>query len=633
MCGIAGQLSIDGQMPADEGLLHRMTDVISHRGPDGEGHYISGPVGLGHRRLSIIDVAAGKQPMCNEDTTVWITFNGEIYNFHSLRNDLISKGHAFKTSSDTEVIVHLYEEFGEACVTRLHGMFAFAIWDTKKQSLFLARDRVGIKPLYFTQTAHRFLFASEIKSLLQDPAVPRQFNPRSIDRFLTYYYVPGEETLFDGIHRLEPGHTLTVKQGKVNKQQYWDLNFDAPPSITSFDEAVEALNDLMKHTVREHLISDVPVGVLLSGGVDSTGVLSYAAAAGARDLQSFTVGFEGEAFADERPFARLAAQRFGTRHHEITINHAEFGELIKKYTWHMEEPVCEPPAIAMYAISRYARDASVKVLLSGEGSDEAFGGYNKYSYILALERMKSIFGRASSLLYFGLDSLAAMGLKSLHNFKRLIDVPLSNYYLSCTSTPYTTFNSSKAALYQPGFSDLLGQHVSDEPTKQLFTHARALPTLHQMLRVDTKTWLPDDLLIKADKMTMAASVELRVPFLDSRVLEFAASLPADYKVRGWPPKRILRAALKHKIPDQILKRKKIGFPVPYGRWLRNELKEMVHDTIYSHQAGLTNYFNRDAMQIVTESHAKGEGNSQEVFCLLILALMSEQFLTSPQIAS
>ena len=379
MCGIVGQISVDGQMPVDERLLHRMTDVISHRGPDGEGHYISGPVGLGHRRLSIIDVAAGKQPMCNEDETVWITFNGEIYNFQLLRNDLIAKGHTFKTSSDTEVIVHLYEEFGEACVSKLHGMFAFAIWDTKKQSLFLARDRVGIKPLYFTQTGHRFLFASEIKSLLQDAAVPRQFNPRSIDRFLTYYYVPGEETLFEGIYRLEPGHTLTIKQGKINKRQYWDLHFDVSPSVTSFDEAVETLNDLMKHAVGEHLISDVPVGVLLSGGVDSTGVLSYAAAAGARDLQSFTVGFEGETFADERPFARLAAKRFGARHHELTIDHAEFGELIKKYTWHMEEPVCEPPAIAMYAVSRHARDASVKVLLSGEGSDEAFGGYNKYS--------------------------------------------------------------------------------------------------------------------------------------------------------------------------------------------------------------------------------------------------------------
>lgn len=629
MCGIAGQLSLDGQMPADASLLHRMTDIISHRGPDGEGHYLHGPVGLGHRRLSIIDVAAGKQPMCNEDETVWVTFNGEIYNYQSLRDDLLARGHLFKTSSDTEVIVHAYEEFGEDCVSKLHGMFAFAIWDERKRSLFLARDRVGIKPLYFTLTRDRFLFASEIKSLLQDPAVPRQFNPKSIDRFLTYYYAPGEDTLFEGIQRLEPGHTLVVRQGQLVKRQYWDLHFDATTRFTRFDDAVDALNELMAQTVRQHLISDVPVGVLLSGGVDSTAVLAYAAETGASSLQSFTVGFEGEAFVDERPYARLAAQQFGALQHEITINHADFGALLSKYTWHMEEPVCEPPAIAMYAISQHARDSGVKVLLSGEGSDEAFGGYNKYSYILALERLKSLFGRANNLLYFGLNSMAAMGLKSLHNFKRLIDVPLASYYLSCTSTPYTTFNTAKSALYRTGFLDALGPHVSDAPTRQLFHHARELPTLHQMLRVDTKTWLPDDLLIKADKMTMAASVELRVPFLDARVLEFAASLPADFKVRGWPPKRILRAALKNKIPEPILKRKKVGFPVPYDRWLRNELKDMVHDTIYSRRGGLTDYFNREAMLQVTESHLHGQGNSQEVFCLLVLALMGEQFLNQP----
>jgi asparagine synthase (glutamine-hydrolysing) len=307
MCGIAGKLSIRGGAPVDPALIRRMTDSIAHRGPDGEGQYVRGPVGLGHRRLSIIDLSsAGAQPMCNEDQTVWIVFNGEIYNYLELREDLVKRGHNFRSHTDTEVIVHLYEEHGPDCVSLLRGMFAFAIWNEKDKSLFLARDRVGIKPLYFCQQGDSLSFASEIKALLVDPAIPRDINTRAIDRFLTYGYLPGNETLLRSVEKLQPGYYLLVKNGAITRRQFWDLQFNVRHDWKSLDEAAEALSDLLRQTVRDHMISDVPVGFLASGGVDSTALLSYAIEETKKQVQTFTVGFSGAGFADERPYARLA---------------------------------------------------------------------------------------------------------------------------------------------------------------------------------------------------------------------------------------------------------------------------------------------------------------------------------------
>lgn len=627
MCGITGKLSLDGRQPVDPDLIQRMTDVISHRGPDGEGQYVTGPVGLGHRRLSIIDLDTGSQPMCNEDGTVWIVFNGEVYNYLALRAELKGRGHTFKSATDTEVIVHLYEELGEESVSRLRGMFAFAIWDERKQMLLLARDRVGIKPLYYTNTGRELLFASEIKSLLVDPSVASRISARGIDRFLTYYYLPGNETLFEGIYKLDPGHYLTVSNGHITKRQYWDLRFDISPRWTRFDETVEALQELLQRSVKDHMISDVPVGVLLSGGVDSTGVLRYAVEQSDQQIRTFTVGFEGEDFPDERPYARLAAQHYGTVHQDITINAKDFCDLLPKYIWHMEEPVCEPPALALYLVSRLARESSVKVLLSGEGGDEAFGGYNKYRNLLALEGLKSAFGSARSFLSFGLEALAHVGWKRIAKYANFVDLPLSQYYFSCTATPDTPFNRQKHALYKKDFVDFLGQQTSDEPTRSLFEQLDGLPLLHQMLHVDTKTWLPDDLLVKADKMTMATSVELRVPLLDYQVLEFAASLPPNFKVKGWSTKRILKAALEDSVPRAILKRKKTGFPVPYDRWLRKELKELVFETILNPNSSLRTYFCKDGLFKLVQMHQRGEGCSQEVFCLLVLELLHRRFVS------
>jgi asparagine synthase (glutamine-hydrolysing) len=608
-----------------------MMDLIAHRGPDGEGRYVSGPVGLGHRRLSIIDLSpAGKQPMSNDDKTVFVIYNGEIYNFYELRGQLVSKGYVFRSKTDTEVLVHGYEEWGmDGLVSRIQGMFAFAIWDARTQRLFIARDRVGIKPLYYTSTEKAFLFASEIKSLLVDPSVVCRMSARAIDRFLTYYYLPGNETLFEDIHKLDPGHYLTVIDGHITKRRYWDFRFEVSSRWNRFDEAVEAVQELLQRSVKNHMISDVPVGVLLSGGVDSTGVLRYAVEQTGRQIQTFTVGFEGEQFSDERPYASLAARRYGSLHQDITMSAKEFLGLLPKYIWHMEEPVCEPPAIALYLVSCLARESSVKVLLSGEGGDEAFGGYQTYRNLLVLEALKSAFGPAKGLLRFALQALSRVGWKRFGRYAALVDSSVSQYYFSRTSTPDTPFNRLKPILYTKEFVSTLEEEKPEVVTHHLFDHVNSQMLLNSLLYVDSKTWLPDDLLIKADKMTMAASVELRVPLLDIQILEFAASLPPHFKVRGLATKRILKAALEDSVPHDILHRKKTGFPVPYDRWLRNELKDFVSETVLNTKSALNGYFTKEGLAQLLQNNQRGLGCSQEIFCLLILELLSQQFLSCP----
>ena len=626
MCGICGKLNFDRHKPVDRQLLRQMMAIIQHRGPDGSGEFLSGPVGLGHRRLSIIDLNSGAQPMSNEDGMVWVVYNGEIYNFKELRTELEGRGHRFKSTTDTEVIVHMYEEMGDQCVTRFRGMFAFALWDERRQRLLLARDRVGVKPLYYTNTGKSLVFASEIKSLLVDREVNRRVSPQAVDRFVTYYYLPGNETLFDGIFKLDPGHYLTVQDEQVSVQQYWDLCFDAPSRTQSFDEAVETLRELLGRTVKDHMISDVPVGVLLSGGVDSTGVLSYAVQQTDKPIHTFTMGFSGANFDDERPYARLASEKFGTIHHETSMDADDFREFLPKYVWHMEEPVCEPPAVALYFVSELARQSSVKVLLSGEGGDEAFGGYQTYRNFLMLEKLKLAFGPAKRLLRRGFQALEWAGWKQVGPFANLIDRSLSEYYFSRTASPYTPFNQLKADLYNKQFAATLGGQPSDMPTRRLFEKVKDQPLLNRMLYLDTKTWLPDDLLVKADKMTMATSVELRVPLLDYRILEFAASLPQHYKVSGWKLKRILKAALGQSVPQEIIRRKKTGFPVPYTQWMRKEMKEYVFDTILAKDAALDSFFCKRAVSKLLHAHQEGAGCSKEVFCLLVFELWHRQFV-------
>lgn len=626
MCGICGKLYYDPVAEVSSDLLKRMMEVISHRGPDGEGKFLSGPVGLGHRRLAIIDLNTGAQPMTNEDGTVWIVFNGEIYNFPELRRELLAKGHRFSSTTDTEVIIHLYEEYGVDCLSRLRGMFAFALWNKKDQTLFLARDRVGIKPLYYTDTGDALLFASEIKSLLADPAVRREVDPQMVDRFLTFLYPAGRETLFQGIFKLDPGHYLLVKNGRVIRRQYWDLHFKPNESPANFNEAADRLRELVSQTVKDHMISDVPVGILLSGGVDSTAILGCAVQETQKRIKTFTVGFAGKDFADERPFARLAADRFGTDHHEITLSPEQFSSFLPSYVWHMEEPVCEAPAIALYYVSKLARQ-HVKVLLSGEGGDEAFGGYSNYRNLLLLEKIKSMAGPFKGALARCLKVASRInGLGRLRKYADLVKPDLAAYYYSRSASPFSYFNQHRDGLYSEDFLATANAGRSAAFIRELFQNVAGRPLLDQMLYVDTKTWLPDDLLIKADKITMANSVELRVPLLDHLVLEFAASLPPDYKVKGLATKRIFKQAFAAAIPEPILKRKKTGFPVPLRQWLQHDLRDYAHDILLSPRASDRGYFQKNELEKLLKPGGGESARTKEIFSLLTLELWHREFM-------
>ena len=625
MCGICGKLNFEQNAGVDGALIGTMLETIRHRGPDDEGVYSDTQVALGHRRLSIIDLNSGHQPLSNEDESVWIVFNGEIYNYKELRTFLLGKGHVFKTQTDTEVIVHLYEELGPQCLENLRGMFAFAIWDGNTKTLFLARDRVGIKPLYYCLTDKSLVFASEIKAILADPSIDREIAPEMIDRFLTFLYLPGEETLLKGIRKLAPGHYLLVKDGRPEIRQYWDLCFSKHDESPSPKEAEKQLLDLLAEAVELHMIADVPVGVLLSGGVDSTAVLSFAGERTDKEISSYTVGFSDPGVTDERPYARLAAETFGTRHHEMTISAADFAAFMPQYVWHMEEPVCEPPAIAMYYVSKLARNY-VKVLLSGEGGDEAFAGYSNYRNLLWLERVKGAFSPLNGAVAQGLSFANSLfQLPRVAKYVSLMKVTFPDYYYSRTSNPYRYSGNGLGKLYTTDFARSVDREHSLEPVRRLQAHVRGQNTLDAMLYIDTKTWLPDDLLIKADKMTMANSLELRVPLLDHKVLEFAAALPADLKVRRFTTKYLAKRALEPRVPRSILNRRKAGFPVPYESWLRKEMRGWVRDILLDEATTNRGYFDRAGVeQLLSTSEGQG-GNFKEIFSLATLELWHRTF--------
>ncbi|HWX19230.1 MAG TPA: asparagine synthase (glutamine-hydrolyzing) [Candidatus Binatia bacterium] len=625
MCGICGKLHFDEQSKVEPQLLERMMGALSHRGPDGVGHYLSGRVGLGHTRLAIIDLSTGDQPIANEDRTIWVVFNGEIYNFKQLRDELEQKGHVFRTRTDTEVIVHLYEEYGIESLSRLRGMFAFALWDQKEEALLLARDRVGIKPLYYANTGDALVFGSEIKALLADPAVKCEVELQSVDKFLTHLCLPGRETLWKGIYKIDPGFYLLAKRGGIKLEQYWDLHFHERNGWKSMDEAGEELYHLIKQTVRDHMISDVPVGFLLSGGVDSTVVLSCAATETSKKISTFTVGFDNAGFEDERVYARLAAARFGTEQHEITITPREFWDFLPSLVWHMEEPVCDPPAVSLHYVSKLARQ-HVKVLLSGEGGDEAFGGYYTYRNFLLLERAKASLGPFQSVLSAG---LAAAGycppLRRMGKYSPFAATPLADYYYSRAASPFSFFNRSKEALYTSSFSGALSPGRSTEVIRNLFRQVEEEPLLNQMQYIDTKTSLADDLLVKADRITMGNSLELRVPFLDHVLLEFAVGLPASYRVKRLATKRLLKHAFQNRIPKEIIKRRKAGFPLPIETWLQKDLKPQVHEVLLSRQCLERGYFRKEGIEKLLSLSAQGRPLAKELFSLLTLELLLAQF--------
>lgn len=608
-------------------LVREMSDTIRHRGPDDQGVYVSGPVGLGFRRLSIIDLNGGHQPISNEDGTIWIVFNGEIYNFQTLRQELMQQGHIFKTHSDTEVIVHLYEEYGAGCVDHLRGMFAFALWDNPNRTLLLARDRVGIKPLYYYLGPTFISFGSEMKAILADPEVKREVDPSMIDRFLRYFYVPGDQTLLQNLFKLQPGHVLVFKDNEYKIKRYWDLEFGNSNGRDCHASAglEEELLALLDETVECHMISDVPVGFLLSGGVDSTALLSLAAEKSSQPISTFTIGFSSDSVVDERPFARLAAERFGTRHYEISIAPNQFSDFLPQYVWHMEEPVCQPPAIALYYISKLAGE-HVKVLVSGEGGDEAFAGYETYRNTFWFERLKRLLGPIRGLVRRSSGLLSnVVHSRVLDKYGPRLDTPFEQYYLSRTSSPFDYFARNISELYSKEMEATADEEYSLSVTQECLARADKYSLFDKMLYVDINTWLPDELLIKADKMTMANSVELRVPLLDHKVLEFAARLPRNQKVRGWTMKYLLKHALRNRVPDEILRRRKAGFPVPYGTWLRGNLRGYVSEMLLGSEAMSRGYFKRSAIEKLISLNRKGWDYSREIFSLLVLELWHRSF--------
>ena len=625
MCGICGIALFDTSATVDAGAIRQMTDAMVHRGPDDEGLLIRGRHGLGHRRLTIIDLNSGKQPLSNEDGTVWTVFNGELYNYQEIRARLEGLGHVFSTTTDTEVIVHLYEQDGDAFVESLQGMFAIAVLDLRQDRLVLVRDRLGIKPLYYKESASGFEFASEIKSLLAGMGGPCELDINVVHRFLTFTYLPGRETLLKNVFKVLPGEQVIVQGSTVRRAQYWDLDFGRDSFHGNFDDAIEELDQRFRVTVSDYMVSDVPVGVLLSGGLDSSAILDAARQSHHSNLPCFTVGFDASGVPDERPYARIAAEKLGGDIYEITVKPEEFCDFLPKYVHWMEEPVCEPPAIALHRVAELAA-RHVKVVLSGEGGDEGFAGYSNYANEQKFERYARILGPLGRMA-------AGIGIPPgtsarMAKIREALRHPLESRYLSRTSGPERLFNRLGSDAFEPSFLSKDSYEWSIEYVRKLWDRTRGWTPLQSMLYVDTKTWLPDDLLVKADKMTMANSLELRVPLLDHALLEFAASLPDDMKLRNGTSKAVFRSMVSKRLPKPLVERKKAGFPVPYANWFRQELSGYLRDVLLGDGARIHQFVRESAVRSLIEDHGRGVGSdrSKELFCLLVLELWIREFI-------
>jgi asparagine synthase (glutamine-hydrolysing) len=618
MCGIAGLFNFRSRRPVDPGDLRAMSVCLAHRGPDDEGTLAEGPLGFIHKRLTILDTSRrGRGPMESQDGQAVITFNGEVYNFLELRADLEARGHTFQTQTDTEVILRLWQVEGEAMLEKLNGMFAFAIWDRRQKVLFIARDRLGIKPLYFTRTDGGLAFASEVKALLAIlPGRPR-VNLEMLDAYMSVGYVPTERTLFAGIEKLQPGWCLRVDGEEIRLRQYWDLEPD--PEEMSEEECVRRATELLRDSVRLQLRSDVPLGVFLSGGVDSSAVVALMHEMGIRDIRTFTVAYDFGPAYDETRYARQVAEKFTTIHREVFVTPREFQEFIPSLVWHMDEPVTESAAISLYFVSKLARE-DVVVVLSGEGSDEVFGGYPIYKYMQTLERYR----RVPEALRRGVinPALNLLGGK-WGKYTELSNQPLDRRYTGVSF--YETL--VKENLYKPELRALFNGSAMPGLVRSYYEKTEGLDPLLRMMYLDVKSWLPDDLLIKADKMTMAASVELRVPFLDHRIVEFGGRIPPRYRIKGWKTKHILKKAMEPYLPNEILHRGKMGFPTPLAMMFKGELRGYVEDVLGSDRFLERGYFRPDAVRGMLAEHAAGERDHHRVLWqLLVLEEWHRKFI-------
>jgi len=629
MCGIAGVYEYNRRRRIESDTLERMLSVLYHRGPDDAGVFLDEFVAIGMRRLSIIDLAGGRQPISNEDGTITVVFNGEIYNYRELRNRLRTNGHILTTSSDTEVIVHLYEELGDDCVKELRGMFAFAIWDSARQRLFIARDRLGIKPLYYKHHRGSLIFGSEIKAILRHPEIDSSLDMQGLGHFLSLKYVPAPGTMFSSISALPPAHTLTCDRSGIKVRPYWRLSFaDSLKNHSSEEDCAEQLEALLRESVRLHLVSDVPFGAFLSGGVDSSAIVALMHQTMNVPVKTFSVGFEGggsEAFS-ELPYARLVAKRFETDHHEIYVRPDDLMNLAEKVIWHLDQPIADNACVANYMVSELA-SRHVKMVLTGEGADELFAGYARY----AGEQLSAWF----RFMPNHTKSLAWKVIQRLPGLRR----PKIALFALCQSDELTRltnwfplFNRTmKSSLLTDNSLHQLVDPYSEEVFRQQLAETDATHWLNRMLYVDTKLWLPDDLLARGDKTSMAASLEARVPFLDHKLVEFAASLPPHMKVKRLVRKYLLKKVARQWLPPEVIDRKKEGFPMPFSLWFRNEARSYLHDLLSPATVKHRGLFNPAYVQKLLNDHDTSiADHGHLLWGLLSVELWHRVFLDSPQ---
>ncbi|MFD9219686.1 asparagine synthase (glutamine-hydrolyzing) [Streptomyces sp. NPDC060064] len=610
MCGVAGIVSTS---PPDPERVRVMCRLIAHRGPDGEGFHTDAHAALGMRRLAIIDVAGGDQPVYNEDGTVAAVFNGEIYNFAELRERLIGCGHRFTTNSDTEVLVHLYEDHGEDLVGHLRGMFAFAIWDAARRRLLLARDRVGKKPLYYRQAGASLAFASELKALVADPAVPRELDPVALHHYLTYQYVPAPWSIYRSIRKLPPGHLLVWQDGEVRLRRYWKLDF-TPQQVGCEREAAEQARELLLDATRVRMVSERPLGAFLSGGIDSSAVVAAMARVSDQPVKTFCIGFDDQRY-DERSYAATVARRYGTDHHEFVVAGSSALEILPTVTRHFDEPFADSSAIPSFFVAQLSRE-HVTVVLNGDGGDESFGGYRRYAYMKRVGRMQAPYRLHGALNRLGsalVEGSTTPRLRRVGRGLRLLgDTPQHRY---ATLMSYFT-REAKDALYTDAMREQVAGVNSYELVTEMFDTSRADEDVNRLMDVDVNTYLPGDLLVKVDITTMAHSLEARSPFLDHHLMEWAAGLPGRWKVDGQVTKALLKKAMTPWLPSELITRPKAGFGVPLADWLRCELRPLAFDLLTDHTARSRGLFRPDVVRQLLQDHDEGRDRSLQLWSLL-----------------
>lgn len=624
MCGICGIYNFNTKKPVSTGMLKAMTDTLIHRGPDDEGFHLSGPLGLGHRRLSIIDLEGGHQPIANEDQTIWVVSNGEIYNFGELRDDLVKKGHTFKTRSDTEVIVHLYEEHGEECFQYLRGMFAIAIWDERKRKLILVRDRVGKKPLFYFYDGTRIVFGSEIKAILEAPDIPREIDLQAFSDYFSFLYIPAPKSIFKQIRKLLPGHYLVVSEGNMREVEYWDISFAKTYDLTE-EEWCERLLETYHEAIRIRLISDVPLGAFLSGGVDSSSIVALMSELKEGPVITSSIGFEEKEF-NELDYARKVATQFNTNHHEDIVRPDAVG-IIEKLAWHYDEPFADSSAIPTYYVSKVARK-HVTVALSGDGGDENFAGYRRYYFdkkenrlraFLPISIRRPIFGTLAAL--YPKADWAPRVFRGQATFESLSCSNIEGYFLSMSAVRPTL----KERLLHQDVKHELDGYDSLDVFRHYYEKADTDDPISRIQYVDIKTYLPDDILAKVDRASMANSLEVRAPIVDHKFMELIASIPSSLKLRGRTGKYIFKKALSGHLSEEILYRKKMGFGVPLARWFRNEIKDLAYSSIFEqHNDSL---FDQATVKQIWQEHQGGfRDRATELWTILMFRMWQRTFM-------